>query len=99
MVATWRPPAARRKLATGLVDILTRRRYSFYDRYDEDHVPKLRGKAQPIKGAIFDVFPDGKHSDLWPRLSVTSEIMAAWVMNEVPAEVVLEELHGQLSFS
>lgn len=92
-VPTWRPPAARRRLAVGFVDILWRWRLSFYDRYTEAHVPRLRGKAKPVKGAIFDVFPDGKHADLWPRLSVTSEIMADWLMDEAPAEVVLEELH------
>lgn len=92
-ISSWRQPADRRRLATGLVDVVTRWRVSFYERYEEGHVPKLRGKSQAVQNAIFHVFPDSKHADLWPRLSVTSDVVSAWLMSEIPAEVVLEEIH------
>lgn len=87
-----RSPAARRRTANGLVEILNRYRGMMYDRYDEDWVPTLRGRKMPVTGVIHDLFPrDAPH--LMDRLLVTMDLLASWHFDEVAPEVLLEEMH------
>lgn len=89
-MATGRSAATRRRLANGLTDILVRQRLEFHDRFLEDHVPMLRGRSDQIAAGVFGLPRDAVA--LFPRLWITDDILASWLMNEVPAEVVIEEI-------
>jgi hypothetical protein len=92
-VASGGRPAWRRKYALGLVDVLTRFRCDFYERYGMDHVPRLRAVSKPAVMSVHSLWMGERHRDLWARLAVTEEIMGEWLLDEVPPEVVVEELH------
>jgi hypothetical protein len=87
-----RSPASRRRLANGLVDILIRYRLIWYDRYPESHVPRLRGRSAVPGAGVFWLIPN-RADVLWPRLWVTDDVLASWLMHDVPGEVVIEEIH------
>lgn len=87
-----RSPEHRRRLANGMVDVVGRYRGGLYERYGEDHVPRLRGVRRPVGPPMYDLFPR-RHEDLWPRLEVTLDVLASWTMDEIAPEVALEELH------
>ena len=86
-------PAWRRKFGLGFVDILMKYRCSFYDRYDETYVPRLRATSQTAVWPVLSLWMGERHRDLWARLAVTEEIMSRWLLDEAPPEVVVEELH------
>jgi hypothetical protein len=91
-----RTPQGRRHLANGVVEIISRFRGSMYDRYcrnGEVYVPRLRAlRRQAVGLVLYDLFPR-RHEDLWPRLSITLDVLSSWVLDEIAAEVALEELH------
>ncbi|MGA5035512.1 hypothetical protein ACPCA8_00480 [Streptomyces capoamus] len=91
-----RSPLYRRRLGHGYVDILTKYRCSWYDRYyktDELYIPKLRAIRSSSVWPIHSLWPASDDQDLGMRLVVTQTVMAAWCVREVDAEVVIEELH------
>lgn len=91
-----RNPAYRRRLGNGYVDILTKYRCSWYDRYykvDESYVPKLRAIRASSVWPIHSLWPGSGDQELGMRLVVAQTVMAAWCVREVDAEVVIEELH------
>jgi hypothetical protein len=91
--STGRPPEQRRRLANGVVDIITRYRGGLYDHREEGYLPTLRALRQrPLALAMYDLFPP-THEELWPRLEVTLDVLASWMLDEIAPEVVLEELH------
>ncbi|GAA1818297.1 hypothetical protein HC028_17220 [Planosporangium flavigriseum] len=92
-VPAGRSPAWRRKFANGLVDILTKYRCSYYDRYDADYVPRLRAVTRSSVWPVHSLWMGEQHQDLWARLVVTEEIISGWLLDEIPPEVVVEELH------
>jgi hypothetical protein len=86
-----RPPASRRLLALGLVDMLARYRLGLYDRYGEDWLPALRARRQPAY-----LLPHGLYTPndaLQDRLAVTMDMLASWHLGEVAPPVLLEEMH------
>lgn len=90
-------PAQRRRFANGLCDVLCKWRGNFYDRYyredGPDHIPQLRRISTRGVWPVHLLWPSQAHADLYPRLEVTEEVMNSWVLDEVVAEVVIEELH------
>lgn len=91
-----RNPAYRRRLGHGYVDILTKYRCSWYDRYyknDESYVPTLRAIRASSVWPIHSLWPGSDDQELGMRLVVAQTVMAAWCVREVDAEVVIEELH------
>jgi hypothetical protein len=91
-----RTPAYRRRLGNGYVDILTKYRCSWYDRYysrNEMFVPQLRAIKTSAVWPIHSLWPSSNDPQLGNRLIVSQTIMAAWCVDEVDSEVVLEELH------
>ena len=96
-VTTSRTPASRRKLANGLVDIITRARVGLYERYesDEDYrdwIPTLRCRNKTVFTAPYQIFPY-KDIKLFDRMIITMEMLASWHFNEIAPEVLVEEIH------
>lgn len=92
----WRTPAYRRKLGNGYVDILTKYRCSWYDRYhktDESYLPNLRAIKSSSVWPVHSLWPGSNDHELGMRLIVTQTVLAAWCVREVDAEVVIEEMH------
>lgn len=88
---SWRAPAARRRLGLGFARALSRRRNGGWD--GGDNPVRLRLASKPDPPMFFILYPDKRDADLRPRLAVTMDVLAGWLMDEVAAEVVLEELH------
>ncbi|MFF7795137.1 hypothetical protein [Streptomyces sp. NPDC007991] len=91
-----RSPAYRRRLGHGYVDILTKYRCGWYDRYyttDESYIPTLRAIRASSVWPIHSLWPRSDNQELGLRLVVAQTVMAAWCVREVDAEVVIEELH------
>ncbi len=89
--AAKRPPASRRLLALGLVDILARWRLGMYDRYDEDWLPTLKARREPAY-----LLPHGLYTPndaLADRRAVTMDMLASWHLGEVAPPVLVEEMH------
>lgn len=89
--SSHRPPSDRRRLALGLIEILTRYRLDMYERYGEVWIPTLRGRTKPayLLPHQFWLADDA----LQQRLSTTAELLASWHFDEVAPEVLLEEMH------
>ncbi|WP_112231408.1 hypothetical protein [Lentzea atacamensis] len=88
-----RTPGHRRRLAMGLIDILTRARLGMYDRYGEGWRPTLRARSEPAYLRPHELYAD-KAPRLQARLDVTMGLMADWHFGEVAPETLLEELHA-----
>lgn len=91
-----RSPAYRRRLGNGYVDIATKFRCGWYERYGRDSdafVPTLRAIQTPSVLPIHDLWPASDDHELGNRLMVSQTVMAAWCVDEIDPEVVLEELH------
>lgn len=87
-----RTPEARRKTAAGLVEIITRYRFSAYDYSDDAWIPTLRARSKPVQGSIHGIYPDVA-SGLADRMFVTMDLLASWHFEEVPAPILIEEVH------
>ncbi|WNI16260.1 hypothetical protein [Actinacidiphila sp. ITFR-21] len=89
-------PAYRRKLGNGYADILTKHRCTWYERYSRDEnwfVPKLRALKASSVWPVHSLWPASDDQELGNRLIVAQTVMAAWCVEEVAPEVVIEELH------
>lgn len=88
-----RTPAQRRRVALGLVDVLTRYRGSMYDDTPDDWIPTVRAKRNAIMLLPHEVYPSSASSVLQARMFVTMDMLASWHYREVAPEVLLEEVH------
>ncbi|QMV22996.1 hypothetical protein GQS52_15800 [Streptomyces sp. SCUT-3] len=92
----WRSASYRRRLGNGYVDILTKYRCDWYDRYyktNDSYVPTLRAIRSSSVWPIHSLWPGSGDQELGMRLVVAQTVMAAWCIQEVEPEVVIEELH------
>jgi hypothetical protein len=88
-----RRPAARRRLGNGFADVIAKSLISGFDDEPDDFIPRIRLVKEAASVSAFDLFPTGVNEDLLPRLFVTMDVLGSWCLDEIPPEVVLEELH------
>lgn len=81
----------RRRVANGLIDILSRYRLQMYDRYHEDWLPTLRAKREPAYLLPHQLFVGD--DALQNRLLITMDLLASWHYDEIAPEVLIEEMH------
>ncbi|WP_382309416.1 hypothetical protein [Herbiconiux sp. UC225_62] len=87
-----RTPSSRRNAAAGLVEIITRYRFGAYDYSGEPWIPTLRALTKPLTSSIHEIYP-GAQTGLAERMFVTMDLLASWHFGEVPAPVLIEEVH------